>query len=175
MTVAKALTSGYVPMAAAIVRPSVFDAFQEKPDVALGHLLTFGGHAVASAAALANLKIYREENLVEKGRVQGEYLKSRLEELRAHPTVGDVRGVGLLQAIELVRSKEKKTSWGTKSPFCKRVGELMVERGFITRTWDVMHFAPPLVVTRDEIDTMVTIADEALTIAEREHASEIEA
>jgi adenosylmethionine-8-amino-7-oxononanoate aminotransferase len=162
-------------MAAAIVRPSVFDAFQEKPDVALGHLLTFGGHAVASAAALANLKIYREENLVEKGRVQGEYLKSRLEELRAHPTVGDVRGVGLLQAIELVRSKEKKTSWGKKSPFCKRVGELMVERGFITRTWDVMHFAPPLVVTRDEIDTMVTIADEALTIAEREHASEIEA
>jgi len=173
MTVAKALTSGYVPMAAAIVRPAVFDAFQEKSDVGFGHLLTFGGHAVAAAAALANLKIYREENLVEKARVQGEYLKSRLEELRSHPTVGDVRGVGLLQAIELVRNKETKTSWGKTSNFCKRVGQLMTERGFLTRTWDVMHFAPPLVVTTEEIDTMVSIADEALTIAENEHASDI--
>lgn len=175
MTVAKALTSGYVPMAAAIVRPSVFESFKENGDVALGHLLTFGGHAVASAAALANLKIYREERLVEKSQVQGEYLKSLLEGLRSHPTVGDVRGVGLLQAIELVKSKENKTRWGKESTFCKRVGQLMTERGFLTRTWDVMHFAPPLVVTKDEIDTMVSIADEALTTAEREHASEIAA
>ena len=174
LTVAKALTSGYVPMAAAIVRPSVFESFKEQGDVAFGHLLTFGGHAVASAAALANLKIFREENLVEKSRAQGEYLKSLLEGLRSHPTVGDVRGVGLLQAIELVKSKENKTRWGKESTFCKRVGQLMTERGFLTRTWDVMHFAPPLVVTKDEIDTMVSIADEALTIAERELASEIE-
>jgi adenosylmethionine-8-amino-7-oxononanoate aminotransferase len=104
----------------------------------------------------------------------GVYLTQRLEELRAHPTVGDVRGVGLLQAIELVQSKSKKSKWGKEHPFAKRVSELLMERGFITRTWEVMHFAPPLVVTREEIDRMVTIADEALTIAEKEHAKEIE-
>lgn len=175
MTVAKALTSGYVPMGAAIVRPSVFESFQDHPDVGFGHLLTFGGHAVASAAALANLKIYREENLVQRSADMGVYLTSLLEQLRSHPTVGDVRGVGLLQAIELVSSKEHKTKWGKDSTFAKRVGALMTERGFLTRTWEVMHFAPPLVVTKDEIDRMVSIADEALTIAENEHASQITA
>jgi adenosylmethionine-8-amino-7-oxononanoate aminotransferase len=175
LTIAKALTSGYVPMAAAIVRPSVFESFQENSDISFGHLLTFGGHAVASAAALANLKIFREENLVQKSHDQGVYLKGLLEGLRSHPTVGDVRGVGLLQAIELVSSKENKTRWGKDSAFTRRVGQLMTDRGFLTRTWDVMHFAPPLVVTKDEIDRMVSIADEALTIAENEHASEITA
>jgi adenosylmethionine-8-amino-7-oxononanoate aminotransferase len=175
MTIAKALTSGYVPMAAAIVRPSVFESFQDNPDVSFGHLLTFGGHAVAAAAALANLKIYRDEDLVQKSADQGVYLKGLLEQLRSHPTVGDVRGVGLLQAIEIVKSKETRENFGKASKFTKRVNELMVERGLITRVWDVMHFAPPLVVSKEEIDRMVAIADEALTIAEGEFAGEISA
>lgn len=174
MTIAKGLTSGYAPMAATIVRPSVFESFQDQKSVALGHLLTFGGHPVCAVAALTNIRIFEEENLVARGAEMGVYLKERLEELRAHPTVGDVRGVGLLQAIELVQSKAKKTKWGKEHPFAKRVSELLMDRGFITRTWEVMHFAPPLVVTREEIDRMVSIADEALTIAENEHAKEIE-
>lgn len=174
MTIAKGLTSGYAPMAATIVRPSVFESFQDQKSVALGHLLTFGGHPVCAVAALTNIRIIEEEYLVERGAEMGAYLTERLEELRAHPTVGDVRGVGLLQAIELVQSKSKKTKWGKDHPFAKRVSELVMERGFVTRTWEVMHFAPPLVVTRDEIDRMVSIADEALTIAEKEHASDIE-
>lgn len=175
MTVAKALTSGYSPLAAAIVRPSLFDTFKEQETVALGHLLTFGGHPVSAAAALKNLEIYEREQLVERGAEMGVYLKGLLEQLRSHPTIGDVRGVGLLQAIEIVKSKQNKTRFGKDSAFCKRVGQLLMERGLITRTWDVMHFAPPLVVTKDEIDRMVAIADESLTIAENEFASEIEA
>lgn len=174
MTTAKGITSGYAPMAATIVRPEVFESFKDQKSVAMGHLLTFGGHPVCAVAALKNIQILEEENLVARGAEMGVYLKERLEELRAHPTVGDVRGVGLLQAIELVQSKSKKAKWGRNHPFAKRVGERMMERGFVTRTWEVMHFAPPLVVTREEIDKMVSIADEALTVAEDEFAKEIE-
>lgn len=175
MTVAKALTSGYSPLAAAIVRPALFDTFKEQETVAMGHLLTFGGHPVACAAALKNLEIFEDEGLVQKSADQGVYMKGLLEQLRSHPTIGDVRGVGLLQAIEIVKSKENKTRFGKDSQFCKRLAQLTMEHGLITRTWDVMHFAPPLVITRDEIDRMVSIADECLTIAEKEFASEIQA
>jgi adenosylmethionine-8-amino-7-oxononanoate aminotransferase len=174
MTIAKGLTSGYAPMGAAIVRNAIFDTFKEHETVAMGHLLTFGGHPVCAVAAIKNLEIFRDESLVDRASEMGDYLKSRLEELRSHPSVGDVRGTGLLCAIELVKSKENKTKWGKNSPFAKRTSDLLMERGFITRTWEVMHFAPPLVVTKNEIDQMVTIADEALTIAEAEHAADFE-
>jgi len=174
MTVAKGLSSGYAPIAAAIVRASVFDSFKEQKSVAMGHLLTFGGHPVAAVAALKNIEIMQREDLVGQGAAKGAYLKARLEELRAHPSVGDVRGVGLACAIDLVKSKTTKAKFGKDSVFAKRLNHLTLERGFITRVYDVMHFAPPLVVTRDEIDRMVTIADEVLTIAEQEHAAEIE-
>ena len=174
MTVAKGLTSGYMPMGAAIVGPKVFEVFESQPDVPMGHLLTFGGHPVAAAAALKNLEIFEDEDLVARGAEMGEYLKERLEELRNHPSVGDVRGVGLLQAIEVVKNKEAKTPFGKNDKFCKVLGQKVLEKGLITRTWNIIHFAPPLVVTRDEIDRMVSIVDESLTEVEKEFASDIE-
>ncbi len=174
MTMAKGLSSGYAPVAAAIVRGPVFEVFKEQPAVAMGHLLTFGGHAAAAAAALANIAIMQREELAKQSAEKGAYLKARLEELRAHPTVGDVRGLGLMCALDLVRNKETRAKFGKESKFAKRLNELVIERGLVTRVWDVMHFAPPLVITRDEIDRMVTVADEALSIAEREFAAEIE-
>jgi len=176
MTIAKALTSGYAPMAAAIVRPDVFDVFTKQDMIGMGHLLTFGGHAVCAAAALKNLEIYEEEALVQKSDEMGTYLRGRLEELRNHPIVAEVRGLGLLDAIQITPDKANKGKWAKDSKLPKRLTELLRERGFITRvTSEVMHFAPPLVVTRDEIDTMVTIADECLTTVENEFASEISA
>ncbi len=173
MTVAKALSSGYAPIAAAIVRDSVFEIFKDKKEEPLGHLLTFGGHPVAAAAAIRNLEIFDEENLVQRGAENGSYLGSRLEELRSHPSVGDVRGVGMVWALDLVKSKANKTQWGREHAFLRRLQELNMASGLINRTWDVMHFAPPLVATRDEIDRMVAIADESLTVAEREFAGEL--
>jgi adenosylmethionine-8-amino-7-oxononanoate aminotransferase len=174
MTIAKALTSGYAPMAAAIVRPDVFDVFTKQDMVGMGHLLTFGGHAVCAAAALKNLEIYEEEDLVRRGDEMGVYLRDRLEELCNHPTVAEVRGLGMLNAIQITTDKSTKGKWAKTSRFPKALTEKLREKGFITRvTGEVMHFAPPLVVTRDEIDTTVTIADECLTQAENEFASEI--
>ncbi len=173
MTIAKGLSSGYAPIAAAIVRDSVYEIFKEQPSVPMGHLLTFGGHPVAAAAAVKNLEIFDDENLVERGAEVGRYLGSKLEELRSHPTVGDVRGVGLLWAIELVNSKSKKGKFGKDHPYTKRVGDLLMQGGLITRVWDVIHFAPPLITSKEEIDRIVAIADEALSVAGREFAAEI--
>lgn len=174
MTVAKGLTSGYMPMGAAIVSPRIFEEFENQPDVSMGHLLTFGGHAVAAAAALANIKIFEEEKLVERSAEMGAYLRTQLEQLRSHPSVGDVRGVGLLQGIEVVKNKEKKTPLDKKDQFCVELGKKVFAKGLVTRTWNIIHFAPPLIVTKDEIDRMVSIVDESLTETEREFAHEIE-
>lgn len=173
MTVAKGITSGYVPMGGAIVGPKVFEVFESQKDVAMGHLLTFGGHPVAAVAALKNIEIFEEEGLVENSAKMGVYLKEQLEELRNHPSVGDVRGVGLLQAIEVVKNKEEKTPFAKNDKFCKALGTKMFDKGLITRAQNIVHFAPPLVVTKDEIDRMVAITDEALTEVENEFASEL--
>ena len=173
MTMAKGLSSGYAPIAAAIVRESVYDVFKENKEAVMGHLLTFGGHPAACAAALKNLEIFEDEGLVQQSAEKGAYLKKQLEELRAHPTVGDVRGIGLYCAIDLVKNKETKEQFGKGNPFTAQLNQEVMGRGMITRIWDVVHFAPPLVATTDEIDRMVAIVDEALTVAERDNASEI--
>jgi adenosylmethionine-8-amino-7-oxononanoate aminotransferase len=173
MTMAKGLSSGYAPIAAAIVRDQVYDVFKENKDAIMGHLLTFGGHPAACAAALKNLEIFEREDLVGQSAEKGTYLLKQLAELRSHPTVGDVRGRGLFAAIDLVKNKETRESWGKGAGFTARLGELAMERGLISRVWDVMHFAPPLVTSKEKIDRMIAIADESLTIAEKEFAAEI--
>lgn len=173
MTMAKGLTSGYMPMGAAVVGPKVFEVFESQPDVPMGHLLTFGGHPVAAAAALKNIEIMEDEELVARGAEMGTYLREQLEQLRSHPSVGDVRGIGLLQAIEVVKDKETKAPFTKNDKFCKALGARMFQNGLVTRTWNIVHFAPPLVVTKEEIDRMVTITDEALTATEKEFASEL--
>jgi len=168
MTMAKGLSSGYCPIAAAVVRPSVYEIFQNA-DNTMNHLLTFGGQAVAAAAALKNIEIMKREGLVENAAAVGPYLLDGLKSLVAnHPTVGDARGLGLLCAIEMVKDKETKVKWGMGSPFTKRLNDLVRERGFLARVWDVIHVAPPLVVTREQIDTIVAILDESIGTAEKE-------
>jgi adenosylmethionine-8-amino-7-oxononanoate aminotransferase len=172
MTMAKGLSSGYAPIAAAVVRDSVYEIFKEQNTAALGHLLTFGGHPVASAAANKNLEIFAQEDLVKRGAETGAYLGEQLDQLRSHRSVGDVRGVGMVWAIDLVRSKATKEKWGRESSFNKRFSSLLQERGLLTRVYDVAHIAPPLVTTKDEVDRIVTIIDESLTIAEQEAGAE---
>jgi adenosylmethionine-8-amino-7-oxononanoate aminotransferase len=175
MTMAKGLSSGYAAIGAVAVRPSVFEPFTEHGS-ALNHLLTFGGHAVSAAAAGKNVEIIRREGLVERSAEMGRYALELAKGLLTHPTVGDVRGgLGLLCAIDLVRSKERRQAWGTEHPFIKQLGQRTEDRGLLTRVWDVLHLAPPLVVTREEIERMVEIVDDCLTELEREFASEIEA
>lgn len=173
MTMAKGLSSGYAPAAAVAVRSSVFEPFKEHGN-AIRHLLTFGGQAVAAAAASKNIEIIEREQLVERSDRLGKLLYELACGLKDHPTVGDVRGgMGLMCGIDLVTNRETKTSFDQSHPFIKHLGLRMQERGLITRVWDVIHLAPPLVVTEDELKTMVEIVDECLTELEQEFAADI--
>jgi adenosylmethionine-8-amino-7-oxononanoate aminotransferase len=168
MTMAKGLSSGYAPIAATIVRPEVFEVFMSEKNT-VSHLLTFGGQAVAAAAALKNIEIIGREGLVERSAEMGRYLLDGLNMLKdTHPTVGDARGLGLLCAIELVKDKATKEKWPRDSDFIKRLHQLTMERRLLTRVWELLHIAPPLVITREEIDRIIAILDESIGIAERE-------
>jgi adenosylmethionine-8-amino-7-oxononanoate aminotransferase len=173
MTMAKGLSSGYAPIAAVAVSDKVWEIFKEQKDKSLAHLLTFGGQAVATAAALKNIEILQSENLPQQSAEKGEYVKGKLEALRNHPTVGDVRGLGLMCGIELVKNKETKEKWGKGSDFLKTVDRILNSKGMVTRVWDIIHVAPPLVVTDEELDRMVTMIDESLTEAEAQFQNEI--
>jgi len=172
MTMAKGLSSGYAPVGAVAVTDRLYTEFKQK-DVGLAHLITFGGQAVSCAAALANLDIIRREDLPRRCAEQSRYLDEQLQRLRAHPTVGDVRGVGLLYAVELVQNKETKEpfGWGPAAaahPFSRRLTAAMDERGLFGRVFMSIQISPPLIITREEVDRMVSIIDESLTVTERE-------
>lgn len=164
ITLAKGITSSYAPLGAVMVRKSVADAFLgEGPG--FQHGLTFGGHPVSAAAALANLDIFLEEDLAGKAKATGAYLRSELESAFAdHPNVGDIRGAGLFLGVELVADKATKAS--PSDP--KLLGWLtdqMRERGLILRNDDrndpTTQLCPPLVITRDEVDRVVKILAES--------------
>jgi adenosylmethionine-8-amino-7-oxononanoate aminotransferase len=172
MTMAKGFSSGYAPIAAVAVGARLYDEFKTQ-DVALAHLLTFGGQAVSCAAALKNLEILEREALPQRSAELGRYLLDRLEGLRPHPTVGDVRGLGLMCAVELVRDKTTKEpfGWGPAAAadsYSRRVAELMEARGLLTRVFMSIQLCPPLIISKGEIDEMVAIVDESLTLAEQE-------
>jgi adenosylmethionine-8-amino-7-oxononanoate aminotransferase len=175
MTMAKGISSGYAPLGAVAVRDQVFEPFRIHGN-AINHLITFGGSAVAAAAANKNIEIIEREELVQRSADMGRYLFELARGLSSHPTVGDVRGgLGLLVALDLVKSKETREAWGVSHPFIKGLGLRTQERGMITRVWDVLHMAPPLVITRDECDRMIEIVDDCLTELEDGFADEISA
>jgi adenosylmethionine-8-amino-7-oxononanoate aminotransferase len=169
MTVAKGLSSGYAPIAATICRPKVVEPFSSEKGKRLSHLLTFGGQAVACAAALANLAILQRERLVENSATMGAYLLEQLEGLRHHPTVGDVRGIGLLAAVELVKDRTSKEKFGLESPEVKALNALLMERGLLTRATHIILLSPPLCITRVEVDRIVEIIDSTLTAFEQQY------
>jgi adenosylmethionine-8-amino-7-oxononanoate aminotransferase len=174
LTMAKGLSSGYAPIGGVAVRSSLFEGFKEQETVMFGHLLTFGGQAVAAAAALKNIEIFKEEELPRQSKEKGEYVLGQLRELTSHPTIAQARGLGLYCGLEIVKSKETKEKFGRGSAFLNRLGDLFDEKGLITRAWDTIHVAPPLTTSYEELDQIVAIIDESLTQAEAEYAHEID-
>ncbi|MCZ6872386.1 MAG: aspartate aminotransferase family protein [bacterium] len=163
MTVAKGLSSGYAPIAAAICRRHIAEQFDSRHHKPLAHLLTFGGHAVACAAALANLEIIQQEHLVENAAQQGDALLAQLNELATrYPIIGDVRGLGLLCAIELVSNRETKTPFTADGPEMTHLLDILAELGVLTRADTNLYLAPPLCMKQEERHHLVTCIDTAL-------------
>ena len=158
MTIAKGLTSGYVPMGGLIVSDKLFEVISQGGD--FNHGFTYSGHPVAAAVGLANLRILAQEGIIERVRNQtGPYLQRRLRELADHPLVGEVRGLGMLGAIELVKDKPSRTRYPSALGVGKLCHDHSFANGLIMRAADdTMIIAPPLVITEAQIDELLTKA-----------------
>ncbi|MGE4562733.1 MAG: aminotransferase, partial [Rhodospirillales bacterium] len=163
VTVAKGLTSAYLPLSGAIVGKSVWDVLEQGSEIhgPFSHGYTYSGHALGAAAAMANLDVIDREGLVANARDMGGLLRQRLHEaFDDHPMVGEIRGVGLLAAVEFVADRARKERFDPALSVGRRVTEACLEQGLIARAMpggDTLGFAPPLVIRRDEIERIVEI------------------
>ncbi len=161
ITMAKGISSGYVPLGGVGCTDRVkepIDTFQ--------HIHTYGNHPVACVAALKNLEIIKRENLIQRSAEMGEYFLKRLKGLEHHAIVGEVRGTGLWTAIDLTVDKK------TKAPFPPSGLDSLIlrgrEKGVILKTMGrALEFAPPLTISREQIDDGIEIVDECLEEEER--------
>jgi len=167
VTIAKGITSGYVPLSGCLVSEKVWgvllDASAERGPFAHGY--TYTAHPLAAAAALANLDVLENDGLVEQAAARGAYLHDRLHEaFDDHPIVGEVRGLGLIAGVEFVAEKDPPLRFDPSLAVGARVNRRCLELGLISRALpmsDTIAFSPPFVVSEPELDQMVAIARQA--------------
>jgi len=171
MCCAKGLTSGYLPLGAMIVSDKIAKHFDKNPLV-IG--LTYSAHAVSCAAALENIKIMEESQMVKNAFEMGRYIEQKIEDLKLiHPSIGDFRNTGLLGCIELVKNRETKepiTPWNAapeEMEATNRMASKIRELGMFTFVrWNWIFIAPPLCVTKEEIDEGMDIISQVISIAD---------
>ncbi len=170
VTMAKGITSAYLPLSAVAVRPEIYEVFEAADGeyARFRHVNTFGGHPVSCAAALENLAIFEEWNLVHRSKTMGAILLEGLNDLKTLPIVGDVRGIGLLAGIELVIDRN------TREPLpaaqvaaivgsCKTAGVIIGKNGdTVAGLNNVITVAPPLTVSEEQIATIVDVLRSAI-------------
>ena len=176
MCMAKGLTSGYLPMGGTMVSPQIAEYFDEHKLV-VG--LTYSAHPTSCAAALENLNILAEDNLIENAHDMGVYLEEKIQALQdIHPSIGDFRNSGLLGCIELVKNRKTKEGlvpWNAKaidSEPTRRIAAKIRDLGMFTFVkWNFIFIAPPLCCTKEIIDEGVSILSEALKIADEYYST----
>ena len=172
MCIAKGLTSGYLPLGGVVVTDKIANYFNENPMV-IG--LTYSAHPTLCAAALENIRIIEDENLINKAAEMGLYIEAEVEKLKKkHPSIGDFRNTGLLGCIELVKNRKTKepiTPWNAK-PADMGITNLMAAKitklGMFTFVrWSFIFIAPPLNITKEEVDEGLEIISQAIAIADQ--------
>jgi taurine-pyruvate aminotransferase len=169
IAVAKGISSAYLPIAATVVKNTVFDSFYGDPaeNRQVAQVNTYGGHPAAAAVALRNIEIMEAERLVDRATETGTYLIDGFRGLLSHKIVGDVRGKGLLVGVELVQDRTTKEPVSTADitkivDFCRDRGLLVGRAGGGRRYGNTITLCPPLVITRAECDRIVDTLDRAL-------------
>ena len=166
LTLAKAVTSAYLPLSATIVSEEIFAALLKQSDKlgAFAHGFTYSGHPVCCAVALEALKIYQERDIVGHVRRVAPRFQDGLRRLASHPLVGEARGVGLIGAIELVRDKTNKAPFDPAQGAGALVAAISQENGLIVRAMagDVIALCPPLIATEAEIAEIWSRVEAAL-------------
>jgi 4-aminobutyrate--pyruvate transaminase len=158
IVLSKQITSSYFPFSAVLMNERMFEPIADESNKigVLGHGFTGGGHPVGAAVALENLKIIEERGLVAHAAETGAYLQAGLHQLSGHPLVGEVRGVGMIAAIELVLDKQRKTAAATPGAVGGIASRMLQERGVISRNMlDAIAICPPLIVNKVQIDELV--------------------
>ncbi len=169
MTVAKALTSAYLPLGAVLISEPIYQALVKQSEKIgiFGHGYTYTGHPVCAAVALEALKIYEERDIVGHVRRVAPRLQDGIRRLADHPLVGEVRGIGLVAAVELVKDKATKEPFDPAGAVGIYLSEQAQKHGLIVRALgDVIPFSPPLIMTGEEIDEMLTRFGKALNDTE---------
>lgn len=169
VTMAKGITSGYLPLSATAVRADLFDVFRDDSEYGhFRHVTTFGGNPVACAVAVETLEIMEEHNLVARSKELGTRLKDKLAVLWEHPNVGDIRHFGFLAGIELVTDKASKTPapasmLGQVIAACKKSGLMIGKNGDSVRGFNnILTLCPPLIVSDEELNFIATTVVEAV-------------
>jgi len=168
VTMAKGITSAYLPLSATAVKKEIFEAFKGTDEYNhFRHVNTYGGNPAACAVALKNIEIFEKENLVERAAALGENLLEEMAELEKHPNVGDVRGKGLLFGIELVEDKVTKEPAHPEKldkiiGFCKKEGLIMGKNGDTVAGFNnILQLSPPLSMTDDDLKFIVNTVKKA--------------
>ena len=171
MTVAKGINSGYVPLGAMVVSDKISDWIKDR---FFAGGLTYSGHPLACATGVASIEAFHEENIVENAASVGAYMGERLSALAdTHPSIGEVRGKGMFWGVELVRNRETRemlvpfNAGGDAAEPIGRITKAAMERGLsLMAHWNVVIAAPPLTITREEVDEAIGVLDEVLAIAD---------
>jgi L-2,4-diaminobutyrate transaminase len=168
ITIAKGLTSAYAPLSGSIISEKVWKVLERGTDEfgPIGHGWTYSAHPIGAAAGVANLKLIDELGLVENARDTGAYFVSTMREaLARQPIVGEVRGEGMLCAVELVADKSTRRLFDPAKKVGPQAAAALLKRGVIGRAMpqgDILGYAPPLCLTRAEADTVVMATREAI-------------
>jgi L-2,4-diaminobutyrate transaminase len=168
ITIAEGLTSAYAPLSGVIVGEKVWQGLVQGSDKlgSLGHGWTYSAHPICVAAGVANLELIDEMGLVKNAGETGLYLRTELAKALAdHRNVGDVRGDGMLAAVEFVKDKDDRVFFDPAQKIGPQVAAALAERGVIGRAMpqgDILGFAPPLCLTRDEADVIVAKTADAV-------------
>lgn len=174
MSMAKGLTGAFIPLGATIARKKIADFFDEEGNL-FCHGHTYSNHPLCCAVALAAIQEYKDKNLVENAFRMGDVLGRKLNELKdEHVSIGDVRGKGLFWGIELVKNRETKEPFVSRSEkflpnTLKRISAAAMEKGvYVVNALNILIIAPPLIVKEEQIDEGVQVLDEVLKIADAE-------
>ena len=166
MTISKAFTGGYLPLGAAVTSKKIAQVFKSAPGKEFKNLSTYGGHTLSCAVALATIGIIERDKLVERAAETGKYLKAELEKLYKYRIVGDVRGMGVLWAVELRADRKSKARIDPKLGVGSFIRDWCWQNGMILRNnAEILVIAPAAVITKEEIDLMIGRLNEVIPLA----------
>ena len=174
MVMSKQITSSYAPFSAFLINDRFYEPIAEESGRigVLGHGYTGAAHPVGAAVALENIAIIEERDLVAKTRENGTYFQAKLREFSDHPNVGEVRGVGMIAAVELITDKVSKTAGEQPGQMGLAANHALLEEGVIIRNiMDAMAFCPPLIIERKGVDTLLGAIEKTLDKVHKQFAS----